>query len=182
MLAAGFFHVDWTVTLQRLHCLFVMGTGSRYVHVPGDHREPGRAADQTAGPLPADGSGNRAAGSRFPGRDRAGQFTGTFDAVLAGAGIQVVQIPPRGPGADAYAERSVLTARTEVTDPMLIFGERHLRTILAGYEAHDNRRRPHRSRQLRPPPPDHFVADLSKERIQRRPALGPLSSEYERAA
>ena len=43
--------------------------------------------------------------------------------------------PPRSPRANAYAERFVLTARTEVTDRMLIFGERHLRTILAKYEA-----------------------------------------------
>jgi hypothetical protein len=28
-------------------------------------------------------------------RDRAGQFTSAFDAVLAGAGIEVVKIPPR---------------------------------------------------------------------------------------
>jgi hypothetical protein len=32
----------------------------------------------------------------------------------------------------------VLTTRTEVTDRMLIFGERHLRTVLAEYEAHYN--------------------------------------------
>jgi hypothetical protein len=76
----------------------------------------------------------------------------------------------------------VLTARTEVTDRMLIFGERHLRTILAQYAAHYNGRRPHRSRQLRPPRPDHPVADLSLKRIQRRPVLGGLSNEYERAA
>ena len=42
----------------------------------------------------------------------------------------------------------MLTARTEVTDQMLIFGERHLRTILAQYEGHYNWRRPYRSRQL----------------------------------
>ena len=30
-----------------------------------------------------------------------------------------------------YAERFVLTARAEVTDRMLIFGQRHLRAILA---------------------------------------------------
>jgi putative transposase len=36
---------------------------------------------------------------------------------------------------NAYAERFVLTARTEVTDQTLIFGERHLRTIFAQYEA-----------------------------------------------
>jgi transposase InsO family protein len=115
-------------------------------------------------------------------RDQAGQFTDAFDAVLAGAGIEAVKIPPRSPRANAYAERFVLTARTELTDRMLIFGERHLRTVLAEYETHYNGRRPHRSRQLRPPRPDHPVADPSKERIKRRPVLGGLISEYERAA
>ena len=60
--------------------------------------------------------GDRAAGFRFLVRDRAGQFTEAFDAVLAEAGIQAVTIPPRSPRANAYAERFVLTARTEVTD------------------------------------------------------------------
>jgi transposase InsO family protein len=119
---------------------------------------------------------------RFLTRDWAGQFAGTFDTVLAGTGIEVVKIPPRNPKANAYAERFVLTARTEVIDQMLVVGGRHLRTILAGYEAHYNGRRPHRSRQLRPPRPDHPPADLSKERIQRRPLLGGLINEYERAA
>jgi hypothetical protein len=76
----------------------------------------------------------------------------------------------------------VLTARSEVTDRMLLFGERHLRTVLAEYEAHYNGHRPHRSRRLRPPRPDHPVADLSKERIKRWAVLGGLINEYERAA
>jgi hypothetical protein len=54
----------------------------------------------------------------------------------------------------------VLTARTEVTDRLLIFGQRHLRTVLAEYP----------------------LADLSQERIKRRPVLGGLINEYERAA
>ena len=83
---------------------------------------------------------------------------------------------------NAYAERLVLTARNDVTDRMLIFGERHLRTVLAEYETHYNGRRPHRSRQLRPPRPDHPIADLSKKRIKRRPVLGGLINEYERVA
>ena len=80
--------------------------------------------------------------------------TASFDAVLSSAGIEAVKIPPRSPRANAYAERFVLTVRTEVTDRMLIFGERHLRSVLAGYQAHYNGQRPHRSRQLRPPRPD----------------------------
>ncbi len=79
----------------------------------------------------------------------------------------------------------MLTARTEVTDQMLIFGERHLRTILAQYEGHYNGRRPiaaASSARCHPPRPDHPVADLSRKRIRRRPVLGGLINEYERAA
>ncbi len=182
MLATDFFHVDCAVTLQRLYCLFVMEVGSRYVHILGITANPdGPWTTQQIRNLLMDFD-DRAAGFRFLVRDRAGQFTAAFDAVLAGAGIAVVKIPPRSPRANCYAERFVLTARTEVTDRMLIFGERHLRTILAGYEAHYNGRRPHRSRQFRPPRPDHPAADLSHKRIKRRPVLGGLINEYERAA
>jgi len=83
---------------------------------------------------------------------------------------------------NSFAERFVLTVRTEVTDRMLIFGERHLRLVLAEYEAQHNGRRPHRSRRLHPPRLDHPVTDLSVKRIQRRPVLGNLIHEYERAA
>jgi putative transposase len=182
MLAIDFFHVDCAVTLQRVYCLFVIEVGSRYVHILGVTANPdGPWTVQQIRNLLMD-LGDRAVGFRFLVRDRAGQFTGAFDAVLADAGIEAVKIPPRSPRANAYAERFVLTARTEVTDRMLIFGQRHLRLVLADYEAHYNGRRPHRSRQLRPPRPDHPAADLSRERIKRRPLLGGLINEYERAA
>ena len=182
MLATDFFHVDCAVTLQRLYCLFVMEAGSRSVHILGVTAHPdGPWTAQQVRNLLMD-LGERAAGFRFLIGDRAGQFSVSFDAVLAGAGIEVITIPPRSPMANAYAERFVLTARTEVTDRMLIFGERHLRRVLARYEARYNGQRPHRSRQLRPPVPDHPVADLSQVRVKRRPVLGGLLNEYERAA
>ena len=182
MLATDFFHVDCAVTLRRLYCLFVMEAGSRYVHILGVTANPdGPCTAQQIRNLVMD-LGDRAAGFRSLVRDRAGQFTEAFDAVLADAGIEAVKIPPRSPCANADAERFVLTARTEVTDRMLIFGERHLRRVLADYAAHYNGRRPHRSRQLQPPRPNHLVADLSQEPIRRRTVLGGLLNEYERAA
>jgi putative transposase len=182
MLAADFFHVDCALTLQRLYCLFVIEVGSRYVHVLGVTARPdGPWTTQQIRNLLMD-LGDRAADFRFLVRDRAGQFTGSFDAVLAAASIQAVKIPPRSPRANAFAERFVLTVRTEVTDRVLIFGERHLRSILTEYEAHYNGRRPHRGRQLHPPRPDHPIAELSQERIKRRPVLGGLINEYERAS
>jgi putative transposase len=59
--------------------------------------------------------GERVAQLRFLVRDRAGQFAASFDAVLSDAGIEVVKIPPRCPRANCFAERIVLTIRTEVT-------------------------------------------------------------------
>jgi putative transposase len=132
MLATDFFHVDW-VTLQRLYCLFVMEIGSRYVHILGMTANPdGPWTTRQIRNLLMD-LGERAADFRFIIRDRAGQFSASFDAVLADAGIEAVKIPPRSPRANAYAERFVLTARTEVTDRMLIISERHLRSVMAEY-------------------------------------------------
>ena len=74
------------------------------------------------------------------------------------------------------------TTRTEVTDPMLIVGERHLPTIPAEDETHHNGRRPDRSRQLRLPRPGHLVADLSQQPIKHRPVPGSLINVYERTA
>ena len=125
---------------------------------------------------------DRAAAFRFLVRDRAGQFTTAFDAVLAGAGIDTVKIPPRCPRANCFAERFVLTARTELTDRILIFGERHLRTVLARYSLHYKGRRSHRALRLQPPHPDHSAPGLDGQRIRRQPMLGGLINEYEPAA
>src|SRR4051794_2252557 len=74
---------------------------------------------------------------RFLVRDRAGQFAAPFDAVLADAGTEAVKIPPRCPRANCFTERLALTVRTEPTDRMLIFGERHLRVPETMHTAHD---------------------------------------------
>ena len=142
MLATDFIHVDCAVTLRRLYCLFVIEIGSRCVHILAVTAHPdGPWTTQQIRDLLTD-PGDRAAGFRFPVRDRAGQFTASFDAVLVSAGIQAVKIPPRSPRPNAHAERFVLTARTEVTDQMLIFGERHLRLDMAEHARHYNGRRP----------------------------------------
>src|SRR5947209_6435133 len=177
MLACDFFHVDCAVTLQRIYVFFVVEVGNRSVHVLGATTNPdGRWTTQQIRNLVMD-LGDRIAEFRFLIRDRAGQFTASFDAVLADVGIHVVRIPPRCPRANCFAERFVRTLRAELTDRMMIFSQRNLRMVLAEYVRHYNGRRPHRARDLRPPQPTHPVADLSHQRITCRPVLGGLICE-----
>jgi transposase InsO family protein len=152
---------------------FVIEAGTRHVHVLGVTAHPdGARAVQQARNLLMD-LGERASRFRFLIRDRAGQFTEVSGAVLSGAGIEVVKIPPRSPRANAYAERRVRTVRAEVTDRMLIAGPRHLRAVLAEYVAHYNQHRPHRAMDLRPPDGgDTPAADLATAPIRRRKVLG----------
>ena len=177
MLAVDFFYVDCALTLRRLYVLFAIEVGDRYLHVLGVTGHPdGPWTTQQARNLLMD-LGDDAARFRFLVRDRAGQFTASFDAILADAGIAVVKIPPHCPRANCFAERFVLTIRTEVTDRMLILGERHLRRVLAEYIPHYNGSRPHRSLTLRPPRPDAPVPAPFHGRIRRRPILGGLICE-----
>jgi putative transposase len=186
MLACDFFHVDCAVTLRRLYVFFMMEVSTRHVHVLGVTAHPdGAWTVQQARNLLVD-LGERTARFRFLIRDRAGQFTEAFDAVLAGAGIEVVKIPPGSPRANAFAERWVRTARAEVTDRMLIAGSRHLSAVLDEYVVHYNEHRPHRARNLRPPGADEIapvaITDLATAQIRRRRVLGGLITEYEQAA
>ncbi len=183
MLACDFFHVDCAVTLQRIYVFFVIEINTRHVHILGATTNPdGPWTTQQARNLVAD-LGDRAADFRFLVRDRAGQFTAAFDAVLADTGIQIVKIPPRCPQANAYAERFVRTIRAELTDRMLIFGQRHLRRVLAEYESHYNHERPHRAQGLRPPSPSEpELSDDLTRTVIRQPILGGLINEYHLAA
>ena len=170
--------------LTRLYVLFFVEVDRRRVHLAGITAHPtGAWGTQAARNLLMD-LGERAERFRFLVRDPDTKFTGRFDAVFAGAGVEVIQIPPRAPRANAYAERWVRTVRTECLDWVLVWNGRHLRRVLNAYLAHFNLACPYRGLGLDVPVPVHGRAgalDVDAP-IERLDVLGGLIHEYSRAA
>ena len=184
LLAADFVHVD-TVLLRRIYALIIIEHGTRQAHVAGITAHPdGAWTTQAARNFLMD-LGARATSVKFLIRDRAGQFTDSFDAVFQADGIKVLVSPPQAPRANAICERMVGTLRREVLDQLLIVNERHLRQVLAEYLRHYNTARPHRALHQLPPaqagtqPPQ---INLEEHRIRRKQVLGGLTHEYQIAA
>jgi transposase InsO family protein len=75
--------------------------------------------------------GERADRFKFLIRDRDTKFTAAFDEVFAGNGTRGIKTPVRSPRANSFAERYAGTLRRECLNHLLIYGERHLRQILA---------------------------------------------------
>ena len=112
-------------------------------------------------------------------RDRGSNFTASFDAVLADAGIRTVLCNVQTPRMNAIAERWIGGCRHELLDRTLIWNQAHLRCILREYETHHNQHRPHRS--LDPatplkPLPQPVV--LEQYRVRRQTRAGGMINEY----
>jgi putative transposase len=130
--------------------------------------------------------GQRATSVKFLIRNRAGQFTSSFDAVFTAEGIRILASPPQAPRANAICERIIGTLRRERLDRVLIINEHHLRRALTEYLRHYNAARPHRSlgqltltqADTQPPEP----VNLAEFRIRRKQVLGGLTHEYYIAA
>ena len=91
-------------------------------------------------------------------RDRDCLFTAKFTSALEGAGVRSVLTPVRAPNCNAYAERFVLTIKSECLGKMILFGESSLRLACNEFVEHYHTERAHQG--------------LGNERIERVGAVG----------
>jgi putative transposase len=183
IIACDFLVVE-TVLLKRLHVLVFIEHGTRRLHLAGVTAYPtGAWAAQQARNLAMDLDG-RLGTMRFLIHDRDPLFTTAFAEVFKAEGLRIITTLPKTPRMNAICERVNGTLRRELLDRTLILNERQLALVLREYLIHYNRRRPHQSRQQRPPDvetqPVRDIADLRS--VRQKPVAAGMINEYHHAA
>jgi putative transposase len=82
-------------------------------------------------------------GKRYVLMDRDPLYAEAFRGILKNAGAKPLRLPARSPNLNSYAERFVLSIKTECLDRMVPLGEGHLRRAIAEYMAHYHHERNH---------------------------------------
>jgi transposase len=162
-----------------VYVLAVIEHGTRRIRVLGatGHPVQARAVQQARNLLmdPED-AGMRV---KFVLHGRDAGFTAAFGAVFQAAGARVVRSAVQAPRMNSVMECWIGSCRRELLDRILVWNQRHLMTVLRGYEDFCNTHRPHRAlNQAAPlrPLPDG-VTDLDHFRI-RRDRAGGVIHEY----
>jgi putative transposase len=140
------------VGLIRYHVLFVIDIGSRMVEMIGLARNPGAEWMKQMARNLLDADDGFLRGKRYLILDRGPLYTKEFRAMLREAGVRPLLLPARSPNLNAYAERFVLSIRSECLDRIVPLGEGHLRRAVGEYLAHyHGERKPPRSRKRAAP-------------------------------
>ncbi len=111
--------------------------------------------------------------------DRDPLYAAQFRAILKSGGVEVVRLPPRSPNLNAFAERFVLSIKSECLDRMIPVGERHLRHAIDEFVDHYHVERTHQGLG------NQLIDGVSESRVgpvQRPERLGGLLSSYYREA
>ena len=108
-------------------------------------------------------------------RDRDGCYGHAVTKRLAAMGIRDHPIAPRSPWQNGHAERLIGSIRRECLDHIVVFGEAHLRRILAAYAVYYNELRTHLS--LGKDFPCHRPIQRLGQ-LAAQPILGGLHNEY----
>ena len=71
------------------------------------------------------------------------RLTGAFKHLLAQSGVKLVRLPAKSPNLNSFAERFVLSIKSECLNRMVILGEKHLRAAVQDFADHYQKERNH---------------------------------------
>lgn len=82
-------------------------------------------------------------GKRYLLIDRDPLYTESFRRILKSAGVTALRLPAKSPNLNAFAERFVLSIKSECLERIVPLGEAHLRRAISEYVEHYHRERNH---------------------------------------
>jgi len=126
--------------LVRYSALFAIELGTRRVQIAGITSQPGETWTRNMARHLTDGFGGFLLSKRFLILDRDPLFTRGFREILRRSGVEPLRLPARSPNLNAYAERFVLSIKSECLDKIVPLGERHLRYAVREYVEHHQER------------------------------------------
>ncbi len=179
--ATDFFTVEvWTSKgLVTYYVLFVIELATRRVDIAGITPNPdGAFMAQVARNLTGYEDGFLH-GKRYLIHDRDSKYTEQFLRILKDSGVKNIKLPRRSPNLNAFAERFVLSIKSECLNKLILFGERSLRRAIKEYMIHHLQERNHQGLDNRLI--DGNLTDDPGE-IECRERLGGLLKYYHRAA
>ena len=131
--------------LVTYYIFFVIELKTRRVQIAGMTPNPnGPFMVQIARNL-TDGEGGFLKGKEILLRDRDKKYCERFDEILKDAGVEPKPLPAESPNLNAYAERFVLTLKSECLNRMVFFGAQSLRRAVSPFMAHYHEERNHQS-------------------------------------
>jgi transposase InsO family protein len=143
--ATDFFTVEvlTLLGLVRYHVLFVIELSTRKIEIAGITRNPTGAWMMQVGRNLTDEVDGFLRDKRYLILDNDPLFTDGFEKLLGDSGVKFVKLPAKSPNLNAYAERFVLSIKSECLNRMVILGEKHLRAAVLDFTAHYHEERNH---------------------------------------
>ena len=181
LVATDFFTTEvWTLGgLVTFYVLFFIELSTRRVHVAGITPNPDErwmmqiARNETMLDL------GFLEGKRYLIHDRDSKYSSAFLRIIEDAGVKPVKLPAHSPNLNSYAERWVLSMKSECLSKLIFFGEASLRRAVSQYVAHYHSERHHQSKGNRILFPSQ---DRGNGPVRCRDRLGGLLRFYYRDA
>ncbi len=143
--ATDFFTVEvlTLLGLVRYHVLFVIELSTRRIEISGITVNPTGAWMMQVARNLTDEVDGFLRDKRYLILDRDPVFTEASEKMLGDSGVNLVRLPAKSPNLNAYAERFVLSIKSECLNRMVILGEGHLRRAVQDFADHYHGERNH---------------------------------------
>jgi transposase InsO family protein len=186
LVATDFFTTEvWSrFRLVTYYVLFFIHLGTRKVHIAGITPNPDQRwmAQIARNITDIDEGMLLQRNCKYLIHDRDSKFCEHFDSLVRSVNIKPVRLPSRSPNLNAYAERFILSVKSECLDRMILFGETALRHVLKEYAAHYHFERNHQGIGNNLIFSQAAPEKSSEQAIECRERLGGLLKFYHRRA